>query len=178
MKRIKDMSMEELAAYVCAALEKEGIETVLSGGSCVEIYSHGKYTSDDIDLIDRFNGGHTKIKNVMIKLGFKEYNRYFVHKDTKLFIEFPRGPLGVGDAPVNEIASKEEDTGILKLLTPTDCIKDRLAAYYHWDDPQSLEQAIWVAEQNEFDLSSIERWSMDEKMVEKFKIFMKRIKGM
>ena len=49
------MSMEELAAYVCSELEKDGIETVLSGGSCVEIYSQGKYTSDDIDLIDRFN---------------------------------------------------------------------------------------------------------------------------
>jgi hypothetical protein len=37
MKSIKQMSMEELAAYVCSELEKEGIETVLSGGS----YSYG-----------------------------------------------------------------------------------------------------------------------------------------
>ena len=131
-------------------LKKRGIETVLSGGSCVQIYSHGKYTSDDIDLVDRYNGGHTKIKNVMTNLGFKEYNRYFIHEDTKLFVEFPCGPLGVGDAPVNDIASQEEDTGILKLLTPTDCIKDRLAAYYHWDDLQSLEQAVWVAQKNEY----------------------------
>ncbi len=176
MKTIKEMSMEELAAYVCSSLEEEGIETVLSGGSCVQIYSQGKYTSDDIDLIDRFNGGHTRIKNVMINLGFKEYNRYFIHEDTKLFIEFPRGPLGVGDAPVNDIASKEEETGILKLLTPTDCIKDRLAAYYHWDDPQSLEQAIWVAERNDYDLDSIKNWSINEKMMDKFKIFIRKLK--
>jgi hypothetical protein len=32
------MSMEELGAYVCSQLEKHGIKTVLSGGSCVEIY--------------------------------------------------------------------------------------------------------------------------------------------
>ena len=177
MKSIKAMNMEELAAYVCSELEKEGIETVLSGGSCVEIYSDGKYTSDDIDLIDRFNGGHTKIKNVMIKLGFKEHNRYFVHEDTTLFIEFPRGPLGVGDAPVHEIALKEEETGILKLLTPTDCIKDRLAAYFHWDDLQSLDQAIWVAEQNEFDIESIEEWSVNENELEKFRVFKSRVDG-
>ncbi len=169
------MSMEELAAYVCSELEKDGIETVLSGGSCVEIYSKGKYTSDDIDLIDRFNGGHTQIKNVMIKLGFKEHNRYFVHEDTPLFIEFPRGPLGVGDAPVNEISLKEEDTGILKLLTPTDCIKDRLAAYFHWDDLQSLEQAVWVAEQNEFDMESVRTWAMNEKEIGKFEVFKGRL---
>jgi len=177
MKSIKDMSMEELAGYVCSQLEKEGIKTVLSGGSCVEIYSQGKYTSDDIDLIDRFNGGHTKIKNVMLALGFKEHNRYFVHKDTKLFIEFPKGPLGVGDAPVKDIASREHDTGILRLLTPVDCIKDRLAAYYHWDDMQSLEQAVWVAEQNEFDMLSVEKWSMDENKLKKFEIFRKEVEN-
>jgi hypothetical protein len=171
MKSIASMSMEELAAYVCSKLGEEGIETVLSGGSCVQIYSKGKYTSDDIDLIDRFNGGHTLIKKVMLEMGFKEHNRYFVHDYTEWFIEFPRGPLGVGDAPVDNIATMEKETGILRLLTPTDCIKDRLAAYYHWDDPQSLEQAIWVAEQNSYDLTSIEEWSKKENMMEKFDDF-------
>ena len=178
MKSIKDMSMEELGAYICSALEKENIDTVLSGGSCVEIYSHGRYTSDDIDLIDRFNGGHRKIKEVMEKLGFKEYKmkRYFIHEDTNLFIEFPRGPLGVGDAPVKEIAKRTTETGTLKLLTPTDCIKDRLSAYYHWDDQQSLEQAIWVAKENEFDMDSVKLWSINEGMEKKFEVFKKKHK--
>lgn len=111
----------------------------------------------------------------MLALGFKEHNRYFVHEDTALFIEFPRDPLGVGDAPVEEIASMEQETGILRLLTATDCIKDRLAAYYHWDDAQSLEQAIWVAEQNEFDMQSIARWSKYENKTDKFEHFKKRL---
>ncbi len=169
--------MEELAAYICTALEKNGIDTVLSGGCCVELYSHGRYTSDDIDLIDRFNGGHRKIKEVMASLGFKEYKmkRYFTHKDTALFVEFPRGPLGVGDAPVAEVAQRITDTGTLKLLTPTDCIKDRLSAYYHWDDRQSLEQATWVAQKNQFDLDSIKRWSKNEGMMKKFEHFQKQL---
>ncbi len=170
--------MEELAAYVCTTLEKEGIETVLSGGCCVELYSKGRYTSDDIDLIDRFNGGHRKIKEVMEKLGFTEHKmkRYFVHKDISLFIEFPRGPLGVGDSPIEEVSSRETETGILKLLTPTDCIKDRLSAYYHWDDRQSLEQAVWVAEANDFDMESIKVWSLSEGMLEKYTEFENNLK--
>ncbi len=111
----------------------------------------------------------------MFQLGFKEHNRYFIHEDTRYFIEFPRGPLGVGDAPVNEIASRESETGILRLLTPNDCIKDRLAAYYHWDDPQSLEQAIWVAQQNKFNMDSIKEWSRNEKELGKFEIFKGRL---
>jgi len=177
MKSIGEMSMEELGAFVCSALEKEGIETVLSGGCCVEIYSHGRYTSDDIDLIDRFNGGHRKIKEVMEKLGFKEHKmkRYFVHNETALFIEFPRGPLGVGDAPIDTIALRKSETGILKLLTPTDCIKDRLAGYYHWDDEQNLEQAVWVALENEFDMIEVETWSLAENMNDKFEIFKQKV---
>ena len=113
----------------------------------------------------------------MQKLGFSEYKmkRYFVHEDTELFIEFPRGPLGVGDAPVKEVSSRKTETGTLKLLTPTDCIKDRLAAYYHWDDMQSLEQAVWVAQENEFDMKAVAAWSEAEGMSEKFSIFSKRV---
>jgi len=50
-----------------------------------------------------------------------------------------------------------------------------LAAYYHWDDPQSLEQAIWVAQQNKFDIDSIKEWSMNEKELDKFEIFKSRL---
>ncbi len=175
MKSIKEMSMHELGAYVCSALEKEGIKTVLSGGSCVEIYSDGKYTTDDIDLIDRYNAGHKQIKRVMLSLGFQEYNRYFTHDDTKWFIEFPKDPLGIGNAPVKEIASQENDTGILRLLTPTDCIKDRLAAYYYWDDLQSLEQAVWVANKNKYNLDAIKEWSIAEGELESFQIFMNKL---
>ena len=167
--------MEELGAYVCDALEKEGVKTVLSGGSCVEIYSDGRYTTDDIDLIDRYNSGHKKIKTIMIKLGFSEYNRYFIHPDTKLFIEFPKGPLGIGNAPVKQIATRENETGLLRLLTPTDCIKDRLAAYYYWDDLQSLEQAVWVAKQNIFDNQEIKSWSKSEGELTGFLVFEKKL---
>jgi len=175
MKKIKDMSMEELGAYVCSQLEKHGIKTVLSGGSCVEIYSDGKYTTDDIDLVDRYNMGHKKITTVMLTLGFKEQNRYFIHDDTKWWIEFPKGPLGIGTFAVSEIASKESDVGTLRMLTSTDCIKDRLAAYYYWDDLQSLEQAVWVARENDCNLEDVKAWSESEGEIERYHHFLKKL---
>jgi hypothetical protein len=54
-------------------------------------------------------------------------------------------------------------------------IKDRLAGYYHWDDEQNLEQALWVANENDFDMDAIEEWSKSKGMLEKFKIFLKRV---
>ena len=63
------------------------------------------------------------------------------------------------------------------MLTPTDCIKDRLAAYYHWDDEQCLQQAVWVAQQNEFDLESVREWSIKESAEDKFVVFEGMIKS-
>jgi len=174
-KLVKDMSMKELGGFICDALIAKDIHVVLSGGSCVEIYSRGEYTSYDLDLINQYNEQFKKIHQVMLELGFREYNRYFVHDDTKLFIEFPSGPLGVGDAPIEDIAEIDTEAGVLRLLTPTDCIKDRLAAYYHWNDEQCLQQAIWVAQQNEYDLESVKAWSIKEGSEDKFLIFLKSI---
>ncbi len=173
---IKNMTMPELASYVCTALEEKGIEVVLSGGSCVEIYSRGNYTSLDIDLINRYNDIFFKIKSVMEDLGFKEDGKYFTYEDTSYFIEFPSGPLGVGDAPVNKIEELTTKYGTLKLLTATDCIKDRLAAYYHWDDEQSLTQAIWVAQKNKINIKELKKWSEQEKCINKYNIFLNGLK--
>ncbi len=171
MIAIKDMTMPELASYVCSKLEENNIEVVLSGGSCVEIYSRGDYTSYDIDLINRYNDTFFKIKSVMESLGFKEEGKYFVYEETPFYIEFPSGPLGVGDAPVTQIENLTTKYGVLKLLTPTDCIKDRLAAYYHWNDQQSLIQAIWVAQKNDVNLKELQKWSKNEGSSDKYDDF-------
>ena len=101
-------------------------------------------------------------------MGFYEQNRYFKHNDTAFFIEFPAGPLSIGSEPVKNTENLTFETGILTLLSPTDCVKDRLAAYYHWDDLQALEQAQMVAQANKIDLDEIRRWSQVEKQLAKF----------
>lgn len=178
MKTIKEMDMKELGSFICSSLKAKNIHVVLSGGSCVEIYSRGEYTSWDLDLINQYNEQFKNIHAIMDALGFREHDRYFVHEDTKYFIEFPSGPLGIGDAPVEEIAEIETEAGVLRLLTPTDCVKDRLAAYYHWDDEQCLQQAIWVAQQNKVDLNAIREWSIKECSEQKYFKFNKKLRAL
>ena len=50
-------------------------------------------------------------------------------------------------------------------------MKDRLAAFYHWKDRQSLEQAVLVAKMNRTSLKELERWSINEGALDKFEIF-------
>ena len=175
MKKIKSMSQVELAAYVQDSLQEEGIQVVLSGGSAVSFYSSDKYVSKDLDLINTSFSRRSKIKAVMERLGFHEQGRYFIHPETTFFIEFPDGPLSVGEEPVKEISEFELSTGTLRVLSPTDCVKDRLCAFYFWNDLQGLEQATLVTKSQKVDLKEIKRWSKVEGKVKEFKAFTEKL---
>ena len=177
MKSVKDMTVGELAAFVATHLRKRGIDVVLSGGSCVSIYSEGKYVSADLDFIDIRFATFKEIKNTMAEIDFHERDRHFSHVETELLVEFPKGPPAVGKEPVNKIDEMNFQTGMLKILSPTDCVKDRLAAYYHWKDRQSLEQAVLVADSKRVDLDEIERWSANEGMLDKYRGIAARLAG-
>ncbi len=168
MKKIKRMKVGELAAYVSSHLGGCGIDVVLSGGSCVAIYSDGRYVSRDLDFIDTRFSTRAQISDAMAIIGFTPENRYFKHLDTDYLIEFPSGPPAVGKEPIGAIHELHFTTGLLRILSPTDCVKDRLSAYYHWKDQQSLDQAIIVAQTNIVDLAEIKRWSKREGMAAAF----------
>lgn len=171
------MTIGEVAAYVAEHLRKSGIKVVLTGGSCVSIYTANRYQSYDLDFIEEGSTGRKQIAAVLVGLGFQGRERYFVHPDTAFFVEFPAGPLAIGDEPVRDIAELEFSTGTLRLLSPTDCVKDRLAHYYHWKDRQCLEQAAMVATNAEIDLAEIERWSLHEGMAQEFERIRSMLEG-
>jgi hypothetical protein len=142
MKSIQDMSQGELGAYVQSHLRENGIDVVLSGGAVVSIYSSNKYISLDLDLVNIHCVKMSKLRESMMEIGFFEDRRYFKHPDTQYFVEFPPGPLTIGEEPVKRVDDIEFSTGLLRIISPTDCVKDRLAGYYHWGDRQSLFQAV------------------------------------
>jgi len=80
----------------------------------------------------------------------------------------------VGKEPVGSINAIQFSTGLLRILSPTDCGRDRLAAYYHWNDLQSLEQAVLVARAHKVDLREIARWSRAEGMADAYSRIKKR----
>jgi hypothetical protein len=177
MKSIGKMTQAELAAYVQSHLQKKGITVILSGGAAVSIYTDNKYVSADIDLVDVYFADRKTIKAAMEEIGFREKNRYFIHPDTKHFVEFPPGPLSVGEEPVRRIKEIKFSTGILRVISPTDCVKDRLAAYYFWNDQQSLAQAILVAKHTRISINEIKRWSQTTGNMKEFEIFLEKHSG-
>ena len=173
--RIKGLKIRDLAIVISDYLRRNGIETLLTGGACVVIYTNTKYMSYDLDFVLVSSEKQKEVGKLLRKIGFYEEDRYFKHTDSEYFIDFVSPPASLGSKPVKSISEIKKRGRKLKLLSPTDCVKDRLAAFYHWKDRQALEQAVMVCRSQRVDLEEVKRWSRNEGMAAEFKIFLKTL---
>jgi hypothetical protein len=107
----------------------------------------------------------------------------YEHPRTVFTVDFPSGPLAVGGDYILETATLQRGDLRLRILTVTDCVRDRLAAFYYWDDYTSLNAAVGVARahrgRTEFGL--LEKWTERESgpppadYLPKYREFLKRV---
>ncbi len=173
--KISTYSIGEVGAWVAEHLRSKGLDCFLSGGAVVSIYTDNRYESFDLDFVTFSE--RSKIDLAMTELGFDHSkSRYYIHPETKYYVEFPGSALQIGNSLIRSFSEHKTKVGTLKLLTPTDCVKDRLASFFHWNDRQGLDQAVWVAEAQVIDLEDIEKWSKDERKQKEFEEFLARLK--
>lgn len=170
----ENISLKDLAGYLSEELRKEDIEMILVGGACVSIYSHNRYQSYDLDFITYED--LKKVRKALKKHGFEQKDKYFRHKTCPWIVEFVAPPVAVGKEPIHDFSLVKTKLGTIKMLRPTDSVKDRLASFYHWNDRQGLEQALDICiEIKEVDFKEIERWSEAEGYLDKFHQFFNRL---
>lgn len=177
MINLSNCSEKELWVYVAVHLKKRGIDTILVGGAVVAIYSKGAYHSGDLDFV-KGSMFVTKLEESMSEIGFKKRGRHFIHPECKhLFVEFPGGPpLGIGEDNTIVPDDVEIDGTTIKILSPTDCVKDRLASYIHFKAPEGLDQAVLVAKNQDVNFTSIKKWCKGERAEWAFEEFVKELK--
>lgn len=174
---LKNCSEEDLWKYVASHLKRKDIDTILVGGAVVSIYSDGIYKSGDLDFVKTkmFQKG---IPEAMKELGFeKRSQRYYAHPEcSHLFIEFPSSFLEIGDDS-NITPDEVEIEGVkIKILSPTDCVKDRLASYIHFNARECLDQAVMVADKHPVNYEKIKRWCLSENGEKELKDFLAKLK--
>ena len=171
------ISLKELAGLINKSFERHNISAVLVGGACVSIYSKNKYQSYDLDYIT--NSTMRELTVPLKEIGFiRKGSRYFKNAKCPYIIDFPAPPVSIGSNEViKEFQIYKTKRGDISLLTPTDCIRDRLAAFIYWKDRQALEQAIMVtkAQLELVNIKLIKQWAKREnalaKLIEYFDLF-------
>lgn len=164
-------TLPEAAAAVARALDSANIPAVLTGGACATIYTGGAYQSHDLDFIVSGKASRRSLDDAMATEGFGRDGDRYVHPATAFFVEFPRGPLAIGeDLAIRPILLKVGSTTI-SMLSPTDACRDRLAAFYFWADRQSLRVAVEIARRQRLSLFKIRRWSKQEGFEAKYAEF-------
>lgn len=170
MTLTRDSTLEDVALTVGAQLTRRGIRAVLTGGACVAIRT-GTYVSKDADFVLQSNVRQQALDEALRELGFERRGDCYVHSETPFFIEFPPGPLLIGDdlaiAPVQLAAGGTTAFA----LSATDSCRDRLAAFYLWNDRQALKLAVEIARKQVVDLDAVKVWSVNEGKAEEHETF-------
>lgn len=154
----------DLWEYVAVELSKQGLRNILVGGAVAAIYSEGIYKSGDIDfVVESYINSKLKIEKAMTSIGFEKVTRHWVHPQCEhLYVEFCNPPVSVGEDYKIEPIKVVKDGVEIFILSPTDCVKDRLASFVHWKARECFDQAVYVARVNPVDMAAVRSWLIRE----------------
>jgi len=174
--KLSGLTTEQLAAVVCDALERRGLTAVLTGGACVTMYAEGKYVSKDLDFIIAPQDRMADVEAALAGLGYSARGRVYVHQEVDMAVDVGcRWPPSVGREILKTPRARSVAGFRLRMFSPTDCVKDRLAAFFHWGDRQGLEQAVLVCLARRVNMREVGRWSRAEGMEQQFLQFRREL---
>ena len=174
----KNCSLEDFWKHVASHLEENGIGVTLVGGAVATIYSKGGYESGDLDMVfDSMFQDRSKFQKVLEEIGITKIDqRNFKHPDCLYSLEAKSPPIDIGhmasQGDIPEINKIKVNTNIIKILSPTDCIKDRLYKADEWDDDEAFDAALLVAKEAGFNKKKLKSFFELNNKMEIFEKFM------
>lgn len=173
----RESTLREVALEVCTALDQAKTTAVLTGGGAATIYVPEAIQSFDLDFVLTLGGTGGAPLRALEDLGYTRTDFHYSHKENRLLLEFPAGPLAIGGELIENWDTVRERGKLLNILTPTDSCRDRLSAFYFFDDRSALEVAVAIqaAHPDRVDLERIREWSKQEDAEPKFQEFARRV---
>lgn len=176
MKLSRTSSLADVAVATGDALRRAGIRAVLTGGACANLYSGGVYQSSDADFVLAGQCSTNDVDRALSTLGFAREGDRYVHRLVVFFVEFPSGPLGIGrDLRIRPVWRSRRAAKTLA-LSATDACRDRLAAFYFWNDLQGLAAAVAIAARNRVAFAKVRAWSRGEGHAEGYIVFLAELR--
>jgi hypothetical protein len=138
-------SLSDVAFAVCTALNRAGIEAVLTGGSAATFYVPTVFQSADADFVLRYGSEAKAVFEALATIGFRRRpSGDFDHPHLQYTVEFPAGPLSIGLDLITSWCTERREDEILHVLSPTDVVRDRFLHFYAWPDLSAYSAAVTI----------------------------------
>jgi hypothetical protein len=174
-----DSTLREVAFEVCTALDHASVRAVLTGGSAATVWAPEACQSLDLDFIVEFQARKANPASALARLGYRLDRDHYTHGANPLIVEFPAGPLAVGGEILRRWSTLREGRLLLRVLSPTDSVRDRLAGFLFWNDRGSLRQALGVAraQRRRVRVATVREWCEREGHSGKFDEFERTLRA-
>ncbi len=171
------LNIQQVAAVLSAYFASYGYEPVLTGRAVAAIYAGAGVKPRTLD----FAAPEYEVDEVgkaMKRIGFKEGAfRTFRSDICPYEIVFTPFPVTIGENIVEDFHIMRTAEGPLKMLTPTDCVRQMLARYYRWGDRDGMHEARLVARKHTIDYEMVKRWSEWEWAGDRYDEFLEGIEA-
>jgi hypothetical protein len=127
------------AALLAAHAEVPPDDFYVVGGSAIEIYTAGQYTSGDIDIV---SSKSERLRAALRSWGFGREGRVWISEDLRLVVDLVRSPY-TGSAERTTLMTTPY--GPVRLAAIEDLLVKRLASAKHWKQPGDLKHAMLLA---------------------------------
>lgn len=169
-------SLEEMWKKLAAYLKSKNIDSVLVGGGVATIYSQGQYMSGDLDFVMGWGNSHKQIQKALEEIGFFRTGTIYRHPQTTFSLDFSSPPVDIGLGNDPEINEEIFDGQRIQILSPTECVKDRLNKYVHFKDQSAMQAALAVANKTPIALERIKQFCKENNFTESFDEFIRQLR--
>ena len=127
------------AALLASGLHASGTEFIVVGGSAIEFYTRGQYTTGDIDVV--YTGG-ADVEQLLLEWRFAREGRIWLNEGLGIVLDFVKPPY-TGDLGRTHLL--ETPHGSIRLAALEDLLVKRLASAKHWRRPRDADHAQLLA---------------------------------
>jgi predicted nucleotidyltransferase len=173
-KRIENLLERKLffTAILTEKLKDENSKPIIVGGTAVEFYTLGGYSTFDLDLVYKEK---EKIDKIFKEFGFKRYGRHWYNEELDLAVEIPSSTL-IGSE--NRLTKIKIEGLTAYMIGIEDIIADRLNAYVHWKSEDDCEWArrMMILHRDKIDWNYLKERSKKDKTYAALKKLKKEVK--
>ena len=128
--------------FLCFLAEKlrlRGVDLILVGGEAVEFYTHGQFTTADIDILVPSVGGRDTAMAILRQLGFKPSGRVMFNREIGMAVDVLERLLSGAPEKVKKVELEE---GWFRVIGIEDLLVERLVMTKHCGERKQAETAL------------------------------------